>query len=91
MVLKDLQNEIKEMRLSMEKMTGELHDTNVILQDSLKMTTEAIKEMSDKFSKTMEDVLNRLSEITIQMNVRDTVLKNLGIDGMLPDIFKKKK
>jgi len=32
-----------------------------------------------------------LSEVTIQMNIKDTILKSLGIDGMLPDIFKKRK
>jgi len=90
-VLKDLKNEIKEMRLSMEKMTTELNETNTILQSSLQETTKAIKEMSEAFTRTMETILTRLSDITIQMNVRDTVLKNLGIDGVLSDIFKKRK
>ena len=90
-MLKDLKNEIKEMRLSMEKMTTELNETNTILQSSLQETTKAIKEMSEAFTRTMETILTRLSDITIQMNVRDTVLKNLGIDGVLSDIFKKRK
>ena len=90
-MLKDLKNEIKEMRVSMEKMTTELNETNTILQSSLQETTKAIKEMSEAFTRTMETILTRLSDITIQMNVRDTVLKNLGIDGVLSDIFKKRK
>ena len=32
-----------------------------------------------------------MSDLTIQLNIRDTVLKSLGIDGMIPDFLKKRK
>ena len=50
-----------------------------------------IKEASETFSKALEDTMKQMSDLTIQMNIRDTILKNLGIDGIIPDFLKKKK
>ena len=88
--IKDLKNELSEMRKSMEKMTAELHETNLVIRDSLKVTSETIKEMSENFTKTFKDVLKQMSDLTIQMNIKDTILKTLGIDGMIPNFLKKK-
>ncbi len=88
---KELKEEISEMRKSMEKLTAELQETNLAIRESLKMTSQAIKEASEIFSKSLEDAMMKMSDLTIQMNVRDTILKNLGIDGMIPDFLKKKK
>lgn len=89
--IKELKEELSEMRKSMERLTEELHDTNLAIRESLKTTSEAIKEASQTFSKALEDTMARMSDLTIQMNIRDTILKNLGIDGMIPDFLKKKK
>ena len=89
--IKELKEELSEMRTSMEKLTEELHETNLTIRESLKSTSQAIKEASEKFSKALEDAMARMSDLTIQMNVRDTILKNLGIEGMFPDFLKKKK
>jgi methyl-accepting chemotaxis protein len=89
--IKELKEELSEMRNSVEKLTEELHETNLSIRESLKATSQAIKEASEKFSKALEDTMEKMSDLTIQMNVRDTILKNLGIDGMIPDFLKKKK
>jgi methyl-accepting chemotaxis protein len=89
--IKELKEELSEMRKSMESLTDELHETNLAIRDSLKTTSEVIKEASQNLSKALEDTIARMSDLTIQMNVRDTILKNLGIDGMIPDFLKKKK
>jgi hypothetical protein len=47
--------------------------------------------MNETFSQTLENALRQMSEMTIQMNVKDTILKSLGIDGMISDFFKKRK
>ena len=47
MVLKKLSNEIMEMRKAMEKMTLEIHETNKVIQESMLLTSNTIKEMSD--------------------------------------------
>ena len=62
-----LKEELSEMRKTMDKLTAELHETNLAIRESLKLTSDAIKQMSDTFSKSF-----------------------LGIEGFIPDIFKKK-
>ena len=68
-----------------------MDETNLTIRESLKLTSQTIKEASEKFSKALEDTMKIMSDLTIQLNVRDTVLKNLGIDGMIPDFLKKRK
>jgi len=86
-----LKEELSEMRKTMEKLTAELHETNLVLRASLKLTSDSIKEMSDTFSKTLGDTLKVMQDMRVQVDIRDSVLKSLGIEGLIPDIFKKKK
>jgi len=86
-----LKEELSEMRKTMEKLTAELHETNLAIRESLKLTSDTIKEMSDTFSKTLGDTLKVMQNMRVQVDVRDSVLKSLGIEGLIPDIFKKKK
>lgn len=85
-----LNRELSEMRKTMEELTTELHETNLAIRESLKMTTEAIKEMSETFAKTLGDTLKVMQDMRVQIDVRDSVLKSLGIDNIIPDLFKKK-
>ena len=85
--IKDIKREIFELRITIEKLTEELHTTNVTIRESLNLTSQTIKELS----KTLGNSLKAMSDMTIQMNLRDTILKNLGIDGMIPGFLKKKK
>lgn len=89
--IKELKEELSEMRNSMEKLTVELHETNLAIRESLKLTSQTIKEASERFSKALENTMERMSDLTIQMNIRDTILKSLGIEGIIPDFLKKKK
>jgi methyl-accepting chemotaxis protein len=91
MALKDLKNELIEMRKSMEKMTAELHETNNTIRDSLKLTSDTIREMSENFSKTLEQTLAAMQDMKIQMDIKDTIIKTLGIEGILPDFLKTRK
>ncbi len=68
-----MKHELSEMRKAMEDLTSELRKTNLAIRESLKLTSDTIKEMSDTFSKTLGG------------------LKSLGIDSLIPDLFKKKK
>ena len=86
-----MKHELSEMRKTMEKLTSELHETNLAIRESLKLTSDTIKEMSDTFSKTLGDTLKVMQDMRVQIDVRDSVIKSLGIDGLIPDIFKKKK
>ncbi len=86
-----LKRELSEMRKTMEELTSELHETNLTIRESLKLTSDAIKEMSNIFSKTLGDTLKVMQDMRVQVDVRDSVIKGLGIDGLIPDIFKKKK
>ena len=83
-----LKEELSEMRKTMEKLTAELHETNLAIRESLKLTSDTIKEMSDTFSKTLGDTLKVMQNMRVQVDVRDSVLKSLGIEGLIPDIFK---
>lgn len=85
--LKEFKKELSELRNSVDRLTEELHETNINLSESLKLTAEAIKEMSRSLDTTMKT----MSDLTIQMNIRDSVLKSLGLDKMIPDFLKKKK
>lgn len=85
--LKEFKKELSELRCSVDRLTEELHETNINLSESLKLTAEAIKEMSRSLDATMKT----MSDLTIQMNIRDSVLKSLGLDKMIPDFLKKKK
>ncbi len=89
--IKELKEELSEMRTSMERLTEELHETNLAIRESLKLTSDTIRDASEKFSQALEDTMKQMSELTIQMNIRDTILKSLGIEGMIPDFLKKKK
>ena len=86
-----MKRELSKMRQAMEKLTLELHETNLAIRESLKLTSDAIKEMSETFSKTLGDTLKVMQEMRVQIDVRDSVIKSLGLDGLIPDIFKKKK
>jgi hypothetical protein len=70
-----------------DRLTNELLETKIALSDSLKLTAGSIKEMSRSLDATMKT----MSDLTIQMNIRDTVLKSLGLDKLVPDFLKKKK
>ena len=48
--IKELKEELSEMRSSIEKLTDELHETNLAIRESLKLTSQTIKEASEKFS-----------------------------------------
>jgi len=85
--IKEIRKELVELRTSMNKLTEELHETNITIRESLKLTSETIKEMS----KSLDATMRTMSDLTIQMNIRETILKSLGIDGMIPDFLKKKK
>jgi len=85
-----LKRELSEMRKTMEMLTLELHETNLAIRESLKLTSDTIKEMSEAFSKSLGDTLKVMQEMKVEVDVRDSVLKSLGIDGLIPDIFKKK-
>lgn len=86
-----MKHELSEMRKSMENLTSELRETNLAIRESLKLTSDTIKEMSNTFSKTLEDALKVMQDMRVQIDVRDSVIKSLGIDGLIPDLFKKKK
>lgn len=85
--LKEFKKELSELRTSMDRLTIELHEINITIRDSLNQTSETIKEMS----KSLDATMRTMSDLTIQMNIRETVLKSLGLDGIIPDFFKKKK
>lgn len=85
-----LKRELSEMRKIMEDLTLELHETNLAIRESLKLTSDTIREMFDTFSKTLADTLKVMQDMRVQIDVRDSVLKSLGIDGLIPDLFKKK-
>ena len=85
-----LKKELSEMRKTMEKLTAELHETNLAIRDSLKLTSDSIKEMSDTFSKTLGDTLKVMQDMRVQVDIRDSVLKGLGIEGLIPEFLKKK-
>ncbi len=86
-----LKEELSEMRMTIEKLTIELHETNLAIRESLKLTSDTIKEMSDTFSKTLGDTLKVMQDMRVQVDIRDSVLKGLGIDGLIPEFLKKKK
>lgn len=85
--IKEIKNELSELRKSMNRLTEELHVTNITIKESLQMTSQTIREMS----KALEGTMKTMSDLTIQMNIRESILKSLGIDGMIPDFLKKKK
>ena len=86
-----IKDELTKMREAMESMTSELHETNLAIRESLKLTSDTIKEMSQNFSETLENTLKTIQDMKIQMDIRDTIIKSLGIEGMIPDFLKKKK
>ncbi len=85
--IKEFKKELFELRNSSDRLTKELHETNITISESLKMTSETIKEMS----RSLDDTMKTMSDLTIQMNIRESVLKSLGLDGIIPDFLKKKK
>ena len=88
--IKDLKEEFSEMNKRLSELTKELEDTKKTIRESLKLTSDTIKDMTESFSKALKDALEKMSNMKIQMNVKDSILKSLGIDGFLPDFLKKK-
>ena len=85
-----LKDEISEMRKSMEKMTSEIHETNLAIRESLQLTSDTIKEMSESFTKMLGETLKAMQDMKVKVDISDTIYNRLGIDGLIPDIFKKK-
>jgi len=86
-----IKEQLSELGKSMEKLTVELHETNTTMRESMKLMSDTIKDLSENFSKTLAETLKSIEEMKIQIDIRDTVLKSLGIDGVIPDFFKKRK
>ncbi len=85
--IKEIKNELYELRKSIDRLTEELHGTNLTIKESLQTTSQSIKEMS----KALEATMKTMSDLTIQLNMGETIAKSLGIDGIIPDFLKKKK
>jgi methyl-accepting chemotaxis protein len=85
-----LKDEMSEMRKSMEKMTSELHETNLAIRESLQLTSESIKEMNESFTKMLGETLKAMQDMKVKVDISDTIYNRLGIEGLIPDIFKKK-
>jgi len=79
------------MKNSIDRMAVELHETNKAIRESLKLTSDTIKDMSENFSKTLEESLKIMRDMKIQMDIKDTIFKTLGVDGLLSDFLKRKK
>lgn len=88
---KDLTNELSEMKVSIENLTNELQEVKTTIAESLKFATDAMKDLSENFSNTMGNVVKQMSEMKVQVDIKDNILKTLGIDTVLPDFLKKKK
>ncbi len=88
--IKDLKEELAAMTAEMKNMTEELRNTNISIRDSLKLTSDTIKEMSLNFSKSLEKAMQNMQDMKIQMNIKDTLIKSLGIENLLPEFLKKK-
>jgi len=88
---KDLTNELSEMKVSIENLTKELRDVNITIAESLKLAADAMRDLSENFSNTMGDVVKKMSEMKVQVDIKDNILKTLGIDTVLPDFLKRKK
>ncbi len=88
---KNLTNELSEMKVSIEDLTKELHEVKSTIAQSLKLATDAMNDLSESFSNTMGDVVKKMSEMKVQLDIKDNILKTLGIDAVLPDFLKKKK
>ncbi|MFX1496049.1 MAG: hypothetical protein ACFFBH_00845 [Promethearchaeota archaeon] len=86
-----IKDELSEMRKSMNRMAEELHETNKAIRESLKLTSDTINNMSENFSKTLEESLKIMRDMKIQMDFKDTIFKTLGIDGLLADFLKRKR
>jgi len=85
--IKEIKNELSELRKSIDRLTEELHGTNITIKESLQTTAQSIIEMS----KALEETMKTMSDLTVQMNIKETILKSLGIEGIFPDFLKKKK
>lgn len=91
MGIKDLKDELSEMNLKLAELTKELSETKNTIRESLNLTSDSLKEMMSEFSESLKDSMSKLADMSIHMNVRDTILENLGLDKLLPDFLKKKK
>ena len=78
-----------EMSSSMKEMTQELHNTNESIRESLKITSEAITAMKDSFTIALSEAMEKMTNMSIQMNVKDSLIKSLGLESILPDFLKK--
>jgi len=81
-----IKKEISEMRKSMEKMTSELHETNLAIRESLKLTSDTIKEMNESFTKMLGETLKAMQDMKVKIDISEGLIP----DGLIPDIFKKK-
>ncbi|MBY9004836.1 MAG: hypothetical protein KGD73_12745 [Candidatus Lokiarchaeota archaeon] len=86
-----IKEELSELGKGMAKLTSELHETNTTMRESMRLMADSMKEFSETFSKTLAETMKSFEDMKIQIDIRDTVLKSLGIDGVIPDFFKKRK
>ena len=79
-----------QISTSMDKVSTVLHETNITIKESLELTSKAILKMTETFSESLKEALKNMQEMKIKIDTRDTVIKSLGLDNLLPDFFKKK-
>lgn len=89
--VKDLKDELSEMNTKIANLTKELHETKLTIKESLELTSDTINNMTISFTKVIKEAMERMSDLNIQMNVRDSILKSLGLEDLVPDFLKKKK
>lgn len=93
--IKELNSQIKElsdivnnvanrMSNSLDNTTSEINKTNIAIRDSLEKATEAIKDMADVVGKVV-------GILTLGGDARNSLIKSLGIENLIPDFFKKKE
>ncbi|TXT67192.1 MAG: hypothetical protein BAJALOKI1v1_160024 [Promethearchaeota archaeon] len=76
---------------SMDKISDTLEETNETIRNSLNLTSETINNMSITFSKSLEKALQKVSDFKLQMDIRETILKSLGLKDIIPDFLRKNK
>ena len=89
--VKDLKDELSKMNSNISNLTKELHETKLTIKESLELTSNTINNMTISFTKALKEAMERMSDLNIQMNVRDSILKSLGLEDLVPDFLKKRK
>ena len=69
--------EISELNINIIDLKKEINETKIVINDSLRLTSNTLKEIMSEFSKTVEKFIEQMIEMNKKLSIKDNILQNI--------------